>query len=283
MQSGNHVIRTMKREEADIAIEWAAKEGWNPGLCDADCYFTADSNGFLVGFLGDEPISTISVVKYGKYFGFLGLYIVKPEYRGQGYGMRIWNAGVKYLEGRNIGLDGVVAQRGNYEKAGFRLAYRHIRYAGAGGGAWPENAQVVELSTLPFEIIDSYDRPFFPANRSRFIRSWIDQSESHALGIMQGGELSGYGVIRRCRSGFKVGPLFADGPELAESLFIALKSKVEPSEPVFLDVPETNRAAVALAERHDMQVSFETARMYTAEMPEMPSNRVFGVTSLEVG
>lgn len=99
----------MTRPEVDIAVEWAAKEGWNPGLHDADCYFTADTNGFLMGFLNDEPISVISVVRYGQTFGFLGFYIVKPEYRGKGYGIKIWNAGLKYLEGRTIGLDGVVA------------------------------------------------------------------------------------------------------------------------------------------------------------------------------
>jgi hypothetical protein len=40
---------------------------------------------------------------------------------------------------------------------------------------------------------------------------------------------------------------------------------------------------VALAERYDMTVSFETARMYTGEMPDIPLNRLFGVTSFEIG
>lgn len=93
----------MARKEIEMAIEWAAKEGWNPGLHDAECYFAADPNGFLMGLLGDKPIATISAVKYGESFGFLGLYMVKPEYRGKGYGIQIWNAGMRYLEGRSIG------------------------------------------------------------------------------------------------------------------------------------------------------------------------------------
>ena len=111
MKDKNYTIKTMDRAEVDIAIEWAAKEGWNPGIHDADCYFAADSSGFLIGMLGDEPIATISVMKYDESFGFLGFYIVKPEYRGKGYGIQIWNAGLKYLEGRNIGLDGVLVQQ----------------------------------------------------------------------------------------------------------------------------------------------------------------------------
>jgi ribosomal protein S18 acetylase RimI-like enzyme len=99
----------------DIAIDWAAAEGWNPGLYDADCFRAADPDGFLVGLLGDEPVATISVVKYGDSFGFLGFYIVKPAYRGQGYGRQIWDAGLAYLKGRTVGLDGVLAQQGNYQ------------------------------------------------------------------------------------------------------------------------------------------------------------------------
>ncbi len=282
MQDNEYTIKTMSRKEVNIAIEWAAAEGWNPGFHDAECYFTADPNVFLIGLIGDEPIATISVVKYGESFGFLGFYIVKPEYRGKGYGIQIWNAGLKYLEGRNIGLDGVVAQQDNYKKSGFKLAYRNIRYEGV-GGCPPPDSEIVQLSTLPFETIDSYDRSFSPESRSEFIKAWIKQPECHSLGIMQNGKLSGYGVIRGCRIGYKIGPLFADNPEMAESLFLALKSKVKSTEPVFLDTPEVNQSAVALTERHNMKVSFETARMYSGEMPDIPINRLFGVTSFEIG
>jgi ribosomal protein S18 acetylase RimI-like enzyme len=279
----NYTIRNMTRKEVDIAIEWAAKEGWNPGLYDADCYYSADPNGFFIGLLDDKPIATISAVKYGESFGFLGFYIVEPEYRGKGYGIQLSTAALQYLDGRNIGLDGVVAQQENYKKAGFKQAYRSIRYEGIGGGHLPEHSHILNLSALPFETIDAYDRPFFPANRSRFLKSWINQPESYAMGIMQHGTLAGYGVIRACRSGSKIGPLFADSPELAESIFLALKSKVKPPEPVFLDTPEVNQDAVALAERYGMKVSFETARMYMGKTPDIQINRVFGVTSFEVG
>lgn len=283
MQDENYKIRTMNRKEVEIAVEWAANEGWNPGIHDADCFSSADPNGFLVGLLGDQPIATISAVKYGRSFGFLGFYIVKPEYRGKGYGIQIWNAGLKYLQGRNVGLDGVVAQQGNYKKSGFKLAYRNIRHQGHGGGDSPECSAIVKLSTLPFETVDSYDRPFFPANRTRFIKSWINRAGCNALGIIQDGKLAGYGVIRKCRSGHKIGPLFADGPELAEVLFLSLKSGIKPAEPLFLDTAEVNPAAVAMAKRYNMKVVFETARMYTGEKPDMPLNRLFGVTSFELG
>ena len=283
MRDNRYTIRTMSRREVDIAIDWAAAEGWNPGLYDADCFYAADPNGFLVGLLGNEPVATISVVKYGDSFGFLGFYIVKPEYRGNGFGIQIWNAGLAYLRSRAIGLDGVVAQQSNYRKSGFTLAYGNIRYQGTGGGDVAADPGIVRLSTIPFDEICEYDIPFFPDDRMQFLKRWIDQPESTAIGILQNRKLAGYGVLRICRSGYKVGPLFADSPEFAEHLFQALKAHVPEGIPIFLDTPAVNSAAVELAKRHDMIVAFETARMYSGKCPDLPINRLFGVTTFELG
>lgn len=283
MHKPDYKIRTMTRAEVDIAIDWAAAEGWNPGMHDAQCFYAADPTGFLIGLLDDEPIALISVVKYGSGFGFLGCYIVKPEYRGQGYGMQIWKAGLATLQGRTVGLDGVVAQQGNYMKSGFKLACANIRYQGVAGGNFPANPAIVPLSTLPFAELDAYDQALFTENRTAFLRCWIEQPASTALGILQAGKLAGYAVLRKCRSGYKIGPLFANSAALAEQLFLALNASAPAGAELFLDTPALNPAAVALAQRYGMQVSFETARMYLGTPPNLPIERVFGVTSFELG
>src|SRR5262245_7997088 len=112
-------ISTATRAELDLMVEWAAREGWNPGLADADCFHAADRTAFLIGKLDDEPVACISVVKSAPAFAFLGFYIVKPALRGQGYGWRIWQDGMARLDGRVVGLDGVIAQQENYKKSGF--------------------------------------------------------------------------------------------------------------------------------------------------------------------
>ena len=266
-----------------MAVDWAAAEGWNPGLHDAECFFRADPDGFLVGLLGDIPVSIISVVRYGSSFGFLGFYIVKPEYRGQGFGIRIWNAGLERLKGRSIGLDGVVDQQDNYRRSGFNYAYRNIRYQGTGGSGDVSDNRLVSLRDLSFNEILSYDRPFFPDDRTVFLKGWIDQPDATALGMVESGQLLGYGVLRPCQSGYKVGPLFADEPSLAETLFAALRGHAEEGVPVFLDTPEVNLQAIDLAERHGMTVVFETARMYSGKQPDLPLNRLYGVTTFELG
>ena len=281
--NNEYAIRNMTRGELNLVVEWAAKEGWNPGLFDADCFFKADPTGFFVGLLKGEPIASISVVKYGTSFGFLGFYIVRPEFRGKGYGLNLWRHGMKTLEGRNVGLDGVMDQQSNYKKSGFKLAHGNIRYQGTGGGRLPASHEFVPLSRVPLAQFHRYDRSFFPEDRKRFMESWICQPQAYTLGIIQGGNLKGYGMIRQCREGYKIGPLFADTPEQADALFLALKSGVSNRDPLFLDIPQNNPHAIKLVEHHRMTPVFETARMYTGKFPKIPMERVFGVTSFELG
>jgi hypothetical protein len=52
---------------------------------------------------------------------------------------------------------------------------------------------------------------------------------------------------------------------------------------IFLDVPSINREAIALAQDFGLAPVFETARMYTGPIPPLRLERVFGVTSFELG
>ena len=279
----NYRIRTMTGADVGMALDWAAAEGWNPGLHDADCFHAADPDGFLLGELDGTPIASISVVKYGERFAFLGLYIVLPGLRGQGYGWQLWQAGMATLAGRTVGLDGVVAQQDNYRKSGFVLAWNNRRLQGVGGAPAAADAAVVPLATLPFEQVLAYDRPFFPDDRAAFLRCWLAQPHGTALGFVEHGELRGYGVRRPCRSGSKIGPLLADSEAIADRLFVALRASAPAQAPLYLDIPEPNAAAVALGRRHGMDAVFETARMYTGTAPATPLDRTYGITTFELG
>jgi GNAT superfamily N-acetyltransferase len=274
-------IRTMTSTDVAIAFAWAEAQGWNPGWHDAECFYAADPNGFFIGEVGGAPVACLSAVAYDNAFGFIGLYIVKPEWRGKGLGMQLWKHGLGYLANRNIGLDGVVAQQGNYRRSGFQLAYRNIRYGGV-GQARPHSEGVVRASEVPFEQLAAYDRRYFPAERHAFLRRWIAQPDSLALVALAAGEIRGFGVVRACCVGHKIGPLFANDAQVATNLFDGLSAAVA-GQPVFIDVPEVNAAALQLAERHGMSSVFETARMYTQAPPGIELRGVFGVTTFELG
>jgi ribosomal protein S18 acetylase RimI-like enzyme len=282
--SEKYIIRSMTREEVNsIAIDWAAAEGWNPGLHDASAFYTADPNGFFVGLLNNEPISCISAVAYGKSFGFIGFYIVKPGYRGKGYGLKIWNAALAYLHSQNIGLDGVIEQQQNYTKSGFKLAYSNIRFEGLAKRSVSTFSDILAFPEVGFDDIERYDAALFPANRQPFLKAWITQPESLALAALHDKQIVGFSVVRKCRVGYKIGPLFADNKEIANKLYLTSCNFVETGSRVYLDVPEINTTAIELAESYGMQRVFGTARMYTKSFPGCNINKIFGVSTFELG
>jgi hypothetical protein len=271
----------MTRKDLDIAVEWAALEGWNPGLKDAECFYQTDPNGFFIGELNGEPIATISAVKYGNEFGFIGFYIVKKEFRGQGYGHKIWQVASDYLKNICSGLDGVVAQQESYESDGYVKAFNQFRFEEADvKGA--RDSEILDIKNISFDKIVEYDNNVVKYNRNIFLSCWLNMEGTNSCGIMRDDKIVGYGLIRACRNGYKIGPLFADDFIIAEKIYLALADYAT-GNTVYLDVPEANKIGFELANKHVRKYVFETARMYKNGWLNQETEKIFGVTTFELG
>ncbi len=279
-------IRLMREDEVGTLIAWATAEGWNPGLHDAELFWSTDPQAFIAAEVKGELIGGGAVISYDGEYGFMGLFVVRPEWRGRGVGRRLWQARLRLLQSRlrpgaSIGMDGVFAMQDWYAKGGFVFSHRSIRFEGVGASVDPVSA-VEPVAAVPFEAVLAYDRRCFPVGREAFLRRWVAQPDSVALAARDGDRVRGYGVIRRCGRGAKIGPLFADDAGVAEALFLSLAGSV-PDEPVFIDVPEVNAWAMSLALRHDMREVFGCARMYLGAAPTLDISRVYGSTTFELG
>jgi hypothetical protein len=282
IEASNYKIAVMSSSEVETAVLWAKNEGWNPGIHDASAFYQADSTGFLAGKYNGQIIATISAVKYGADFGFIGLYIVEKNFRGRGFGFKIWQEAMSGLANRNIGLDGVLAQQENYKKSGFKLAHRNIRYSGKSIFHEPSN-RAISTENIELGELLKYDSQFFPEDRVEFLKNWISPQNSNTLAVVEDSKILGYGSIRACHQGFKIGPLNANDADIAEELFFALTASIAGGSEIFLDVPEPNKNAVKLAQKSGMTPVFETARMYTKICPDLPLNKIFGITTFELG
>jgi hypothetical protein len=276
-------IRRMSIDDLRRVISWAEAEGWNPGRHDAEPFYAADPSGFWMGWLGDEPIASISTVSYGGRFTFVGFYICRPEHRGKGHGLALWRAALAGVGSPVTGLDGVVAQIPNYERSGFTKAHSNHRYTAELAFEAPHDPRLRFIDAALVPAVAALDATHFPAPRGAFLRNWLvgDVSRS-GFALVEAGRVTGYGVIREAATGRRIGPLFAASPQDADLLFRALVA-LGRRGPVFIDMPEPNRAARHLAERHGMTPMFETARMYRGPQPALPLERIYGISSLELG
>ena len=289
--SNQWVIRNMTRSELAELVGWAGREGWNPGLHDAELFWATDPEAFIAAELDDELIGAGAITSHGGEFGFMGFFIVRPEFRGRGLGNSLWHARRERLiarlrPGASIGMDGVFAMQDYYAKGGFVFSHRNLRFRAevpAQPAISPLSGQdIVPLTAFAFDQVLDYDRSCFPAPRQTFLKGWISQPDALALGCRREGRLGGYGVVRRCREGCKIGPLFADDAAVAEALYAQLVAFAA-GGPLFLDAPENNPAAMALVQRHGMVEVFGCARMYLGPAPTLAHERIFGVTTFELG
>ncbi len=279
----NYHVERMSRDEVTLAVDWARAEGWNPGLHDAECFYQTDPQGFFAGKLNNQIIAVGSAVIYDEHFAFCGFYIVDEKYRAQGYGMQLTEARLAYIGNRNAGIDGVLEMTDNYERIGYRFAHNNARYALENRRISVEPLEyIIDLKNIPFEQLVTYDRRHFPAPRARFLINWIKQDQALALAYVKEGQLQGYGVIRKCFNGYKIGPLFADSAAIATHLFEQLVTHAQ-GESVFLDIPENNPFAVALVQHYGMTKVFATARMYLKGAPKLSIEGIYGITSFELG
>ena len=274
-------INKMSFEDMSFAISSANSEGWNPGLFDADCFYHADPNGFLMAKIEGNTVGCISAVAYNDNYGFIGFYIVAPEYRGKGYGVELGKAALASLGDRNIGLDGGLERQDVHKKYwGFSYAYKNMRFQGKAESKKLPTA--LQITGVDFNKLLEYDSQVFLFPRPVFLSYWISRADSFGYYLEHEGTILGYGILRKCFTGYRIGPLFADDEIIAREIVEALLSNI-PGELYYLDIPEPNTASLKIVHQYNMQKVFETARMYTKEIPNVPLHKVFGITSFELG
>ena len=274
------IPRQMTRTELETALDWAAAEGWNPGLDDAEAFWQADPQGFFAMEDQGQMVAAICVVNHDQAMAFLGLYICERSYRGRGFGHALWQHALGHAGSRSVALDGVPAQQQNYARSGFAPAGRTVRLAGplpAGEATGISPARLEDRATL--SALEAKACGYF---KTAFDQQWFSDTHSrHTLVHHDGGVIDGLVTLRACRDGFKVGPLGAPSTEVARALLAACAEQSGGAQ-VMIDVPDDARDLAALCADLGLRQVFSTTRMYRGAAP-MTGSGLHAVATLELG
>ncbi|MGH1414519.1 MAG: GNAT family N-acetyltransferase [Pelagimonas sp.] len=268
--------------ELKTALVWAGQEGWNPGQDDAEAFFATDPDGVFVARKNGEIIAAISVVNHDDTMAFLGLYLCKPDFRGQGVGYALWQHGLRHAGGRSIGLDGVAEQETNYAKSGFVRVGATTRFQGNISKDAAEGVRSYDPER-DFASLAAMDRQSIGYGRSRFLQAWLTEDVQTRKTVVQmhNGKIAGFATIRLCQNGAKIGPVTAQDPRAALSLMRAAAASLDVSE-VMVDLPNSAVPFRTSLEMLGFVKTFETARMYRGR-PAQTSEICMAVATMELG
>ncbi len=267
--------RTMTKADLGVALSWAADEGWNPGVEDAEPFYAADPEGFFVAELNGQPVAAISVVNHTDALAFLGLYICRPEHRGQGIGLGLWTHAVRHAGSRTIGLDGVPDQQANYEASGFRHAGQTQRFEGRIGGDRHSDIRLATPSDIPH--LSALEATATGYAKNRLNAAWLAQADTRQTLCL--GERA-FATWRKCQGRSKIGPLVA--PDLDTATVLILHIAALAPDGIVIDLPQHMGPLAKWCEDRGLTVSFGTARMYKGKAPQ-PGRDLFAVSTLELG
>jgi hypothetical protein len=266
--------------DLQLALDWAEKEGWNPGLDDAAAFLGADPDGFFMRRIDGRPVSAISVVNHAPDFAFIGLFICLPEFRQLGHGYGLAQAVIGHAGARTIGLDGVAEQQENYGRAGFVAVGATLRHEGE---AIPEAGVVRAVRAQDLDSLLDLDVAANGYRRPAFVAGWMTDTGSRRTLVQEdGGRITGAVTWRRSIRGTKVGPVYAQSTRDALGLIGAAAQSSGGAGPFVIDVPEANRTLRRELEALGYTVAFATARMYRGTPPQS-GTALAAIATMELG
>lgn len=289
-QDDKVTIQEMDEQELKMVLGWAKDEGWNPGRYDYAPYHAQDRHGFLLLRLNDKPVGAISVVKYSETFSFIGLFIVLAEHRGKGLGTQLWNKAIEKIATNSaLGLYAVPKQISRYQRAGLTGHHYNHRYELTRSSSINVENKIEHSANSAdmYQGLLHYDCRMWGASRKNMFDALLVQQSVFAFVTTDRntGAVNGYGLIRPCVEGFRIGPIYADTKDSAKVLGEALITRAGNNNRIMFDIPSNNPFSTAFADYFNLERvdALDTLAMYKGDMNHQQEQYCYGVASLELG
>ena len=253
--------------------------------------------GIFIGELDGVIISSLCVVKFDDNLAFLGYYVVEKRFRGKGYGLAIFKAGMASLsKSHNCGLNAMLDTVQMYEKCGFQRAWtnRKIKFVISSTSSLLNDFNLpsilVQTATqVNFSDLFAYTLEVFGAPLGTYLKKLLEAPNTMSFAATSEGAIVGFVSARRAiRKGrdWKVVPLYADNIHIAKTLlkhvFSTLVNTSSLTDVVSMDVAyDFNQEANALWKELNGSFYIDCVQMFSKGIPDIPKHKSYGVLLID--
>jgi GNAT superfamily N-acetyltransferase len=265
--------------ESDIPAAMRLKQaaGWNQTEADWRRLIKLEPHGCFAAMEDDRLVGTTTTTTYADDLAWIGMVLVDPQHRRRGIATRLVETALSYLDGKAgvVKLDATADGSPVYEKFGFKTESVVERWRGnvtARSGDW-------ESSPINLDALLALDRRAFNADRSRLIRSLIDESRITPVLAKDG---SGYALARAGTKSEYIGPVVTTDRSQVENLLERSLGQLSGSN-VYIDFnDECGVSSSVLADRGFVKER-ELIRMSLGSGSAKTSPFVIAIAGPEVG
>ncbi|MFC3800260.1 GNAT family N-acetyltransferase [Cohnella sp. GCM10012308] len=288
-------IRTLSGRDLSFAMKLKNIAGWNQTERDWQDYLFYDREGcFLAEYDGKEA-GTLTTIRYGDRFGWIGMVLVHPEFRGRGIATQLLQSGIRHLRDqgvRCIKLDATAMGKKVYVPLGFEEEYDVRRYeldpsastrVPKGAAASAYRGEIRSFTEADLEEVAVCDAAIFGANREAVLERLRGREPQYAFVTQDERGMTGYMMARQGYEAVQIGPWAASDVQAAETLLASLLAGVGDVK-VFFDLPCPNVQGIHFIEKAGFRIQRTFCRMYLGfnANPGMPE-LVYGTSGAEKG
>ena len=208
-------LSVLTKHHLDQAIALSQAENWPHRR--EDWEMLLDLSRGSVALRDNVAVGTALRTDYGRDVSLLNMIIVRQSERGQGLGRKLMESLMDEVTDHELRLVATKAGLPLYEKLGFHSEGEIAQCQGNITAISPSSSQVSSADVDDVSAIIKMDCEFVEADRSALIQ-WLAQKDRLAVTRGEGGEITGYAVLRRFGRGHVIGPIQAASRTIAQDL-----------------------------------------------------------------
>ncbi|NOQ32010.1 MAG: GNAT family N-acetyltransferase [Helicobacteraceae bacterium] len=128
MKNSSLNIATLKLDQLPLLFQYAALENWIVEEEHLKCQFKNYAEDFFVAYLNSDIVGFVIALKQSENFGFISTLLVLKEFRSCGFGAKLLDHALKYLDGFQIALNSTQSSEKLYQRVGFKTYFQLTTY-----------------------------------------------------------------------------------------------------------------------------------------------------------